>query len=157
MPEINEYKCNECGFSLPSGWGGYTYVLDENGARILCPHPAESETVSRVLGESVGYEAAAERVGFNSHCVCRSCLEQCDLDLDDWSALRGALWLRLGFGEEIEADQSLYEDWPTRVPDERRCPSCGSTDVRTVSEMVRERCPKCGIGTTGEIWTGIVT
>lgn len=26
MPPINQYKCDKCGFALPSGWGGYMYV-----------------------------------------------------------------------------------------------------------------------------------
>lgn len=50
MPPINEYKCNKCGFSLPMGWGGYIYVQDDNGKRIVCPHPGEGQTVAEVLG-----------------------------------------------------------------------------------------------------------
>ena len=39
MPPIDDYKCNKCGLSLPSGWGGYIYVIDGSGKRIVCPHP----------------------------------------------------------------------------------------------------------------------
>jgi DNA-directed RNA polymerase subunit RPC12/RpoP len=41
MPTISDYKCDKCGFSLTSGWGGYMYVMDQTGKRIVCPHPVE--------------------------------------------------------------------------------------------------------------------
>jgi len=52
MPKINHYRCNQCEFSLPSGWGGCMYVEDDGGRRIICPHPIEWLRVAEVLGEN---------------------------------------------------------------------------------------------------------
>ena len=56
MPNINDYGCDECGFAFRRGWGGYMYVIDSQGRRIPCPHPAEYETVNKVLGENASSE-----------------------------------------------------------------------------------------------------
>jgi DNA-directed RNA polymerase subunit RPC12/RpoP len=82
MPPINRYECDRCDFRLPGGWGGYMYVTDEAGARIVCPHPAEHVTVTKVLGEGAPGKLIRERTGFSSHCVCLDCLHQFDLDLE---------------------------------------------------------------------------
>jgi hypothetical protein len=71
-----------CEFHFPSGWGGYTYVTDLNGNRIICPHPLEDERIRKVLGEEASWELIQERTGFNSDCVCLECLTQFNLDLD---------------------------------------------------------------------------
>ena len=80
MPPIFEYKCNHCGFSLPSGWGGYMYVTDDAGRRHVCPHPCEDLTIKEVLGESCTPELRRARTGFNSHRLCCDCLFQMDAD-----------------------------------------------------------------------------
>ena len=81
MPEINRFACDECDFELPVGWGGYCYVTDANGERIVCPHPSEAHTITRVTGMSFGEAMDAGRVGFSSDCVCLTCLRQFPLDL----------------------------------------------------------------------------
>lgn len=82
MPVISRYSCNECDFELPSGWGGYTYAVDNLGQRVVCPHPGEFHTIHEVTG--LGYTEArdAGRVGFAQHCICTECLMQFDLDLE---------------------------------------------------------------------------
>lgn len=96
---------------MPNGWGGYMYVqakicatcgerineiedfcvgcgkrtetLDATGyERVTCPHPNEYIIVNRVLGENPSEETRDKRTGFNSHCVCRDCLSQFDLDVE---------------------------------------------------------------------------
>jgi predicted Zn-ribbon and HTH transcriptional regulator len=42
------------------------------------------------------------------------------------------------------------------MKDERRCPRCGSTNVKTVFELIGEKCPICKVGVIEEIETGIV-
>ena len=50
MPGISEYKCNKCGFQLPTGWGYCFYVEDSSDKRVLCNHPSERRYVYEVLG-----------------------------------------------------------------------------------------------------------
>jgi hypothetical protein len=82
VPIISRYACNECDFELPTGWGGYTYAVDDVGKRIVCPHPAEFRSIQEVTG--LGYSEArdAGRTGFAQHCVCLDCVSQFDLDLE---------------------------------------------------------------------------
>ena len=140
MPPINEYRCNKCGFTLPSGWGGYMYVENDKGERIVCPHPGEIFKVLEILGENVTEELIKERTGFNSYCVCLDCLYQFEADLGDekvnpWRLYYGAM----------------------REKDKRECPRCKSENVKTVFELIGQVCPKCKKGIIEEIPTGIVS
>lgn len=81
MPPIKRYACNQCDFELPSGWGGYTYAVDNQGHRVVCPHPGEFGAVSKVTGLNYTEADAAGRVGFAQYCACLGCLKQFDLDL----------------------------------------------------------------------------
>lgn len=81
MPPIRRYSCKHCGFELPSGWGGYTYAVDDKGIRVVCPHPGEVSTISAVTGLDYAKASDAGRVGFAQFCVCLECLKQFDLDL----------------------------------------------------------------------------
>jgi DNA-directed RNA polymerase subunit RPC12/RpoP len=81
MPPINDFKCDKCGFQLPSGWGGYMYVTDQTGKRIVCPHPCEFATVYQVLGANAPRELIQQRTGFNSDCLCLDCLKEFNIDL----------------------------------------------------------------------------
>lgn len=141
MPRINDYICNKCGYSLPSGWGGYMYVIDDSGKRIVCPHPGEMFTVSKVLGENVSREVIEARMGFNSDCVCLSCLRQFELDI----------------GDDEKAESLRYSYRATMRRDERRCPHCKSPNVKTVFELIGKPCPKCNKGTIKEIYTGSIS
>lgn len=107
---INNYQCENCDFEMPRGWGGYMYVqaptcvdcdqpiyADDKECdgcntpieaittggyeRITCPHPQEHSTVVSVLGPEPSDELVDQRTGFNSYCVCLSCLSQFELDL----------------------------------------------------------------------------
>ena len=134
MPTISDFRCNKCKFSLPSGWGGYTYVQDDNGERIICPHPAESQTIAEVLGLKEneifppGNEEIRmllkERTGFASNCLCLNCLKTFELDL---------------------------------AKHERRCPECDSYNVRAALEMIGQKCPKCNWGYIAEIETSVIS
>ena len=125
MPRVNDYKCKICGFEMPFGWGGHIYAENDQGQRIVCPHPIERYYIREVLGENV-YDPVKKdykyrlRSGFNSHCLCLNCLNQFDLDVEK---------------------------------DDRKCPKCGSTEVHTELEMVGKKCPKCHKGTIEEKWT----
>jgi len=33
VPPINDYKCNKCGYSLQSGWGGYMYIINDRSGK----------------------------------------------------------------------------------------------------------------------------
>jgi len=142
MPPINHYRCDKCGFSFPSGWGGYLYVIDNSGKRIVCPHPIELQTAYQVLGHDVAPEVFKERTGFNSDCVCLDCLKQFELDL--------------GYPEKpMNSMRYFYEH--TKERDKRECPYCKSSRVKAVLELIGEPCPKCKVGTIKEIYTGIIS
>jgi len=140
MPPMNDYKCTKCEFYLASGWGGSMYVEDNNGERIHCGHPLEHVTVSEVLGEDASPELVKARTGFNSECVCLDCLHQFEADLGDE---RANVW-RMFYGADREKD-------------ERRCPKCRSTNVKTTFELIGSPCPQCKEGVIEEIVTGIVS
>ena len=141
MPPINDYKCNKCGYSLPSGWGGYMYIIDNSGKRIVCPHPEEMWTVFKVLEENDSMEVIEARTGFNSYCVCLICLRQFELDI----------------GDDEKAESWRYFYRATIGRDERKCPYCKSPSVKTVFELIGEPCPKCKEGMIEEIETGIIS
>src|SRR5262245_47038726 len=82
VPEIYHFRCTRCDFAFPKGWGGYTYALDAQGRRVVCPHPDEMQMVFQVTGVGWSEAQAAGRLGHASHCVCFDCAEQFDLDLD---------------------------------------------------------------------------
>jgi len=82
MPPIYRFKCNNCGFRLPSGWGSYMYLEDANGIRHICPHPNERRTLERLLSKMRPQELKRSRSGFNSSCLCLDCLHQFDIDLE---------------------------------------------------------------------------
>ena len=81
MPPYNHFRCSRCRFSLPSGWGGIRYVTDENGQKIICPHPGDFFQIYEVLGESASGELVDQRTGFNSDCLCLDCLAKFQIDL----------------------------------------------------------------------------
>jgi hypothetical protein len=128
MPAISDYKCRKCGFELPSGWGHYFYVEDDEGERIICPHPEEDRYVRQVLGvRELSPEIVRSRTGFNSHCVCLDCLHQFDADLGE-----------TGYSpyESFVGIACSYE--PRRRPqkDKRECAKCRSENVKTALELV---------------------
>ncbi len=82
MPILYEFRCNLCGFSLPTGFGGDLYVSDPAGQRIPCPHPGEFSTIEKILGPNPSRELVQERTGFLSDAVCQSCLAQFGIDLE---------------------------------------------------------------------------
>jgi primosomal protein N' len=134
MPIINEYKCDNCGFKLPTGWGGHTYVEDDEGKRIVCPHPSEYGTIRRVLGENAPPKLVAKRVGYNTYCICLNCLNQFEAD----------------FGYEKRTIFNFFR----RGKDRRECPKCKSHKIRTELEIVGKKCPKCKEGKITETMIG---
>ena len=83
MPPINTYNCTKCDLAFHKGFGGYTYVLDDQGKKVVAGHPVEHSIVSEVLGREVSWDKLheEERVGFNSDCICKDCLEQFEMDV----------------------------------------------------------------------------
>jgi len=118
--------------------------------RLPCPHPHETTYAEEVLGVHSSTEVFKLRTGFNSYVVCLDCLHLFEADLRD---------------EKVNEWRFLYER-PSlkealrgrpKMKDERKCPRCGSRNVKTVFEMIGERCPKCKTGVIKEIETGIMT
>lgn len=128
--ELLEYKCYDCGFL--AGRNSYMYVIDENGDRVVCPHPSEVETIREVLKVKVVDEAAWKKVGFNADCICLDCKRKFQLDLGEYKE------------SEDEYDKIIYIGKGAR--DERKCKYCGSKNVKAAAELVGESCPKCGRG-----------
>ena len=168
MPSISIYKCSECAQVLHEGWGGYRYVENEQGDRLICPHPGEDDTISDVLGLSSeefhnstklwfqtwwwsknrkkkNMEVVAilkKKTGFNSDCICLDCLKDCVLDL--------------GNAEKSEQSWRWYYNASIQK-DERKCPHCTSKQVRTVFELIGKQCPFCKTGIIVEEFSGIIS
>jgi len=145
MPPINDYKCNKCGFSFPRGWGGFLFVENDKGERIVCPHPGERAMIEKVLdGNYLSQGRTIEkRVGYASICLCLDCLHQFTADLAD---------------EETKRSQRHYYKNTLKMiggKDKRECPKCKSNKVKTLAELIDETCPKCHKGKIKEIETGI--
>lgn len=145
MPPINNYKCDSCDFTMHSGWGYYLFVVDDDGNRVVCAHPSEYKYIEKVLGKNPPLELVRERTGFNSYCVCIDCLNQftANLGKSGWSPYE---W-------EIKYVKPRDND----NVDERKCPQCGSANVKTVLELIGQPCPKCNKGTFILEWTGSVS
>ena len=133
MPEMNQYICKNCGFELPGGWGGHMYVEDDDGKRIVCPHPAEEFIIRKVLGDDAPEELIKKRVGFNSDCICLDCLHQFQADI----ALRPYFVF-------VHRDQKQPKD-------RRVCPKCNSSLIQTTLESIGKICPRCKEGQIEEI------
>jgi len=149
MPSIYTYTCSHCLFALPSGWGGGSYVLDDDGAMVPCPHPGEYSRMARVLGIPVEkvdfgmylvlmnkhprwwwlpertrlFELLTARTGQYSWCVCEGCLAPFRLDIE-------------------------------RSP--RECPECHGAAISTIWEAVDGPCPKCRSGIIAARDTGAI-
>jgi hypothetical protein len=121
----------------------------KRSARIRCPHPGETERAERILGVSSEHPLFKQRTGFNSYAICLDCLHQFEADFRDEKVNEWRLWY--GYPSFKEAFRGRPQ-----MKDERKCPRCGSTNVKTVFELIGERCPRCKVGVIGEIETGIV-
>jgi phage FluMu protein Com len=118
--------------------------------RLRCPHPNEFEYAMRILGVDSRSDLFKSRTGFNSYVVCLECLHQFEADLRDEKVNEWRLWYgRPPFEEAFRGKP--------KMKDERRCPKCGSRNVRTAFEMIGEKCPKCKTGIIVEIETGVMT
>ncbi len=120
--------------------------------RVTCPHPVEHETFARILGERAPKELVKNRTGFNSYCICFDCLHQFEADLRDEKVNEWRFWY--GFPSFKEAFRSPK---PPKMKDERKCPKCGSKNVKTVFELFWKPCPKCKEGMIVEIETGVIS
>jgi len=140
MPMTFKYRCTQCDLRFPTGWGGYLYVINDAGERLSCSHPQEGRKIEEVLGRGASRQLVRTRTGFNSHCICLDCMSQFDLDIGD--AEKGESW-RYFYGA-------------TTRRDERKCPDCKSTHVKTVIELVGEPCPKCKLGQIEAKSTGVL-
>ena len=109
-------KCDRCAFQVSPTGGGYMYVLDADGNRVICPHPLEFTTVERVTGMS--WDSAPEKglVHYAIQALCLRCAEV--------------------FDAEYEAGKPLNA----------QCPKCGVADARSVLDSAGTRCPQCHEG-----------
>ena len=152
MPPINKYKCNKCDFTLPSGWGGYLFVENDEGERITCGHPGERFRIEDVLRGNfliklIKGRTIKKRVGFASDCLCLDCFHKFNADLADE---KGKLnWRNFYMNKKILG--------MVGGKDKRECLKCKSKKVKTLSELINESCPQCHKGTIKEIKTGAIS
>jgi predicted RNA-binding Zn-ribbon protein involved in translation (DUF1610 family) len=128
---MNEYRCNNCDFTLPSGSGGYSYIEDESGMRINYEEKSE-KSLRTIISEIWGFsdyrnwkELVRIHTGFNSYCICLDCLNIFEADISP---------NRNGFSK-----------------DDKVCPKCSSNQVHTELELVGKECPSCNEGKIGKI------
>jgi len=141
VPSISEFKCNKCNFALNEGSGGYCYVINDNGKRMPCRHPMEFYDLENVLGSIYTIEELNERTGYISECICLDCLCQFRADVGEIT------W-------NIFAMKVKHSGIPLKQRDGRKCPRCGSKNVKAETEMVDEPCPKCKVGVIEETVIG---
>jgi rubredoxin len=121
----------------------------KRSTRIPCPHPLEKEHAERILGVPSAHQLFKQRTGFNSYAICLDCLHQFEADFRDEKVNEWRLWY--GYPSFKEA----FRGEP-QVKDERRCPRCGSANVKTAFELIGKKCPRCKVGVIEEIETGIM-
>jgi predicted RNA-binding Zn-ribbon protein involved in translation (DUF1610 family) len=128
VPKISRFYCPECDFEMPRGWGTYVYVVDDDGRKIVAPHPCEQFVACDVIGctmkELDENEEYKSRVGVMHYVVCISCAHQFAIDLK----------------------RHL-----------RVCPECGSKSVYNCWEMIGRQCPRCRRAQIVEEDTGIIS
>jgi len=117
--------------------------------RIPCPHPRETECAERILGVPPTHPLFKQKTGFNSYAICLDCLHHFEADFRDEKVNEWRLWY--GYPSFKEAFRGKPQ-----VKDERKCPKCGSTNVKTVFELIGKQCPRCRVGVIEEIETGIM-
>jgi hypothetical protein len=117
--------------------------------RIECPYHGKNK-IEQILGRNIPPEVREERTGFNSYCVCLDCLHQFEADLRDEKVNEWRFWFWFPSFKEA------FRGTP-RMKDDRKCPECGSTNVKTEFELIGKPCPKCKEGIIMEIETGIIS
>ncbi|MBC8277015.1 MAG: hypothetical protein H8E46_02200 [FCB group bacterium] len=181
MPPINIYKCDNCSIKLHEGWGGYLYVVDNNGNRIECLHPSEMSKIDSVLSK----ELTIPNNNFGSP-FCRiespkwwwsknrknKFKEQQAEQLRQEAEYYLLLQERIGFNSAmvcLHCKETFYLDIgvaresllflgfhfvSTRDADNMVCPKCGLMKVLPVNELCGEICPICEIGRIVAIFAG---
>lgn len=143
MPSIFEYHCDACDFEMPDGTGTYMYVRAK-----ICSGCGDvvHEIEDRCGGcgtptdevEADGYERIT-----CPHPRELSVLNQV-LGEDPPEEKRQE---RVGFHSHCVCPECLSQFDLDTGRDDRRCPECGSSRVKTLLELVDEDCPKCTDGT----------
>lgn len=158
MPSISEYKCDMCEFFLPRGWGGYMYVIDKHGERIVCPHPLEYHVVERILKES-NPEIIPE---WKSHYwltygirIKFRILKSKILHQTEPLNIRKLIKERTGFDEYVVCHNCLDQFKLDLKRDQRICSRCDSTHISTAREIIGKPCPQCNKGKITEKRVGI--
>jgi len=70
---IRDFYCDTCSFEMPSGFGEYMYVVDDDGERHGLQHPCEGMQIRKILGEDASDELIEERTGYRAFYVCQVC------------------------------------------------------------------------------------
>ena len=112
------------------------YVLDGRGTRVICPHPGEEAEVARVLG--VKEKALRCPCEPNTTKKAKHHQEVFHLALT-----------RTGFLSDCICHDCLAQFGLDLQRDEKRCPTCSSSEVTTLHDLLGEPCPRCKEGTIG--------
>jgi hypothetical protein len=140
------------------------YVVDDNGQRLVCPHPGEYHTVIKVLGVETLLAKREERYSnfirwlrrllglssgsnlFRSMIMARG---------DENDPLYDLIHQRTGFNSYCLCLDCLQQFKLDIEKDNRICPVCASNRVKTEEELVGSECPKCGKGDIEKLFTGV--
>lgn len=149
MPKINQFKCDACTFSLPSGWGGIAYIEGYEGQRVILPHPGEHFTAERVLnlheGTLTPFWAESPRWWWS---------KKRKNAYDEKKAIRDDAFARSGFLSDCVCGNCFNIQRLDLARDKRVCSSCSSENIKSTKELLGGVCPKCKKGTIIEIDTG---
>ena len=131
MANVWQFKCDKCDFSFPEGMRGMDiFVKDNAGNKIICPPGQETTKAMEILGVS--------RKSFDNYLLHkRDNIPAPELDLIE---------KRLGYDYESVCQDCLniFKFSPKTEP--RKCPKCGSENVKTRTELQGQLCPKCKVG-----------
>lgn len=132
-------KCDKCDFRTSISTGSMPYVRDENGNKVRCSQPGETDTVAEVLKISRDVVDAwfrdkdkvpeevrkkiEENVGMMLQHICLECLSETFIDLKR---------------------------------EKLKCSNCGSANLMYVTELEGKLCPKCKLGIIKRVDQGIV-
>ncbi|MDP2946877.1 MAG: hypothetical protein Q8N88_02070 [Nanoarchaeota archaeon] len=139
MPNLYSSKCNKCDFKTSVSSGGYLYVRDRDGNKVVCPHPLEYHTIAEVLGISKddAFAWIQQEYGKIS--------EETRKKIED----------NIGMNFQHICLDCLAENFLDKKKDEIKCKKCSSVNLKYVADLVNKPCPKCKEGAIEMISQGM--
>lgn len=147
MSSLFIYSCSNCDYSVDS-WDSIIYVTKDNGERVICGHPGEYVSASKILiqdGHPLGglspdvFDIGSIFDGGDMEAYNKV---QYGLTREETLFVRS----RTGSMSVCICLECLNKSRLDIEKDVRLCGQCGSKQIKTVLELVGQTCPKCHSG-----------